>query len=138
YQTTSPSNRRTHDTIVSRAIDENRSELTDYLKLEPPGPGVAPTEARELWRASARIAALDDIDYGEFVGELQLAIDPVIAAYRNRDRLLGDLQARDKSLVASKVCLVTAAEPTEDDGLFYTLLRESGVALRYQGRKGSL
>ncbi len=42
----------------------------------------------ELWRISLRVAALSDIDYGQFVHELKHAVEPVLAAYEYRDRIL--------------------------------------------------
>ncbi|MBN2477399.1 MAG: MMPL family transporter [Pirellulales bacterium] len=36
----------------------------------------------ELWRVSARVWALGDVDYGKFVDELRAQVEPVLAAYR--------------------------------------------------------
>ncbi len=36
----------------------------------------------ELWRVSARVEALGDLDYGEFVSELKKVVEPLLAAYR--------------------------------------------------------
>jgi predicted RND superfamily exporter protein len=38
----------------------------------------------ELWRISLRLAALNDVDYGEFVSEMKTVVEPVLAAYRYR------------------------------------------------------
>ena len=36
----------------------------------------------ELWRITARVAALSDLDYADFVDELKETVEPVLAAYR--------------------------------------------------------
>ena len=36
----------------------------------------------ELWRVSARVAALGDVDYGLFVDDIKEKVEPVLAAYR--------------------------------------------------------
>lgn len=38
--------------------------------------------AVELWRISARVEALSDLDYGQFVEDLRAAVEPVLAEYR--------------------------------------------------------
>ncbi len=40
------------------------------------------TRGIELWRISARVEALSDIDYGQFVDELRATVDPILAEYR--------------------------------------------------------
>ncbi len=138
YDSASPANRRTYENIVSRAIEENRSELTDYLRSQPAPPGEPASQSTELWRISARITALGDIDYGEFVANLQRAIAPVLTAYHRRDVLVATLNDRGATLAGSRIAFVTSAKPTEEDGLFYTLLREAGVDAFIAGQKGRL
>ena len=36
----------------------------------------------ELWRISARVQALGDLDYGQFVNDIRARVEPVLAAYR--------------------------------------------------------
>jgi hypothetical protein len=50
---------------VARAIDDWRT-----------------AHGEELWRVSARVQALGDLDYGLFVDELKKRVEPVLAAYR--------------------------------------------------------
>jgi predicted RND superfamily exporter protein len=50
---------------VARAIDQWRS-----------------AHGEELWRVSARVKALGDLDYGLFVDQLKKRVEPVLAAYR--------------------------------------------------------
>ncbi|MGI9456420.1 MAG: MMPL family transporter, partial [Aeoliella sp.] len=138
YETLSPSNRRTHDYVMSRAIDDNRGELSEYLRWEPTREGVSTSDACELWRASARIAALEDIDYGQFVDELRLAVEPVLGVYRQRSRLVAALSERERHLAGARICLVLPAEVSSSDALFAKLLREAGVSLHIDGRQGRL
>lgn len=70
-------------------INAHRQELRDYLTADTdPETG----RKEELWRVSARVAALTDTDYGDFIHDIQAAADPVVAAWRAKiDR---DLQRR--------------------------------------------
>ena len=40
------------------------------------------THGEELWRVSARVEALGDLDYGLFVDDIRNRVEPVLAAYR--------------------------------------------------------
>lgn len=133
----SSSNRRTHDYVVSEAIDENRDTLHEFLtweKLDPPDLD----SQRELWRASARVAALDDIDYGEFVRDLRNTVEPVLDAYRARSKLVEQLGQQEKQLVGARVVLVVPKEFTAEDVLLAELLREAGIETVANGRRGKL
>jgi predicted RND superfamily exporter protein len=62
---------------------------TDYIRIDP-------KDDAELWRISLRLGALGDVDYGSFVSDLRTAVEPVMAAYHDRDRILGAInEARD-------------------------------------------
>lgn len=71
---------------LSASLDE--LESTDCFRREQGGP----RDGSELWRISLRVAALSDVDYGQFVGDLRLAVTPVIDAYRARSLILDRLQ----------------------------------------------
>lgn len=64
-------------------------EQTDCYRVEKNGP----RDGSELWRISLRVGALSDVDYGQFVGDLRLAVTPVLDAYRARGMILERLQA---------------------------------------------
>lgn len=49
---------------------------------------------RELWRVSIRLAALSDVDYGQFVNDLKSVVEPIMTAYRQRTKILKSLQAK--------------------------------------------
>ena len=42
----------------------------------------------ELWRVSLRLAALDDIDFGDFVQQVQRVVEPIMLAYESRQFIL--------------------------------------------------
>ena len=63
--------RRTWITLLNRS----REDLSDYLCSE---------ENEELWRVSARVGALNDLDYGEFIYDIRRQVEPVLADYRAR------------------------------------------------------
>ncbi len=44
----------------------------------------------ELWRVSARVWALTDMDYAEFVDELKAVVEPALAGYLAEKNLQGD------------------------------------------------
>ncbi len=56
-------------------LDRHREDLSDYLHSE---------KTEELWRVSARVGALTDLDYGEFIHDIRRQVDPVLAEYRAR------------------------------------------------------
>jgi predicted RND superfamily exporter protein len=138
YDSESLSNRRTHDYIVSQAIDDNREALREFLRWEKSDDKVSIDRPRELWRATARVAALADVDYGQFVDELRVNIEPVLAAYRGRSQLVAALAAAEKQLEGARLVLLVPTEFTSNDVLFADLLREAGVENPVGGRRGKL
>ncbi|QDT07829.1 MMPL family protein [Rubripirellula lacrimiformis] len=75
----------------------------DYLKLEKEGD----YSGSELWRISLRVAALSDVDYGEFISTLRTAVEPVLRAYETRDELMKQIAADP---VDQKFVLVVGAK----------------------------
>ena len=56
-------------------LQRHRQDLRDYWSEE---------NNCELWRVSARVKALTDLDYGIFVNDIRQAVEPVLAKYRAR------------------------------------------------------
>ena len=56
-------------------LEAQRKRLIDthYLKETPDG---------ELWRVSARVEALNSLDYGDFISALKTRVEPVVDRYR--------------------------------------------------------
>ena len=68
---------------------------------------------REMWRISIRLAALSDVDYGEFIGDLKAVIEPIMTAYRFRKDILTaiyDANEDSETLTDTKV-LVLGPDP---------------------------
>jgi hypothetical protein len=78
---------------------------TDYVRTDT---------RNELWRISERLGALNDVDYGEFVHEQKVAVEPVLTAYRYRDKILRAIVAsKDGGGVArSKLGFLGSPDPT--------------------------
>lgn len=67
--------RRARDRVLSNRLEDHRDEFAEYL-------GYDEETNEELWRVSARVWALTDLDYGLFVDDLRAKVEPVLAAYR--------------------------------------------------------
>ena len=67
----------------------NRTALSeqDYFRVDK-------NSQEELWRISLRLAALNNVDYGQFVGELKTVVEPCLAAYRYRRKILEAIHER--------------------------------------------
>ncbi|MCA9237843.1 MAG: MMPL family transporter [Planctomycetales bacterium] len=127
------------DYITNNTLRDNRSHLLagDYLRMERVKGSETQLTGRELWRISARVAALEDsrgngIDYGKFVHELQAEVDPVLLAYEQRDELVRDLHDVGKQLAGGRLIVLyrgeTADAKLDDDspeGILASLLRAS-------------
>ncbi len=72
---------------MSRSLEDHRDEFlrTDYLRTDR-------QDESELWRISLRLGALNNVDYGRFVGDLKQAVEPVLQAYRFRQEVLQAIQ----------------------------------------------
>lgn len=59
-------------------LEDHRDEYldSDFVALEPDG--------TELWRISARVGALNDVDYGVFKEEIRARVEPVLKQERER------------------------------------------------------
>ncbi|MEQ8847359.1 MMPL family transporter [Botrimarina sp.] len=108
----SASARRAAEYTTSQLLQQSRDSLLDYLRLEHNEQG-EPT-GRELWRVSARVTALGDIDYGRFVQSLKKEVEPVLDAYRLRDRLAARLAEQGLALDRADVCLLIDEAGAED------------------------
>ena len=80
---------------------------------------------REMWRVSIRLAALSDVDYGEFIGDLKSVVEPILTAYRYRTKVLDTLQKRlgEKSMSESRV-LVLGRDPAHREIDLRKLMKE--------------
>lgn len=106
---TSPTPRR----VAERRLERNYEQLLseDYLKIDR-------GDQSELWRISLRLAALNDVDYGEFVDELKKAVEPILTACRVRGAVLHKIDTlRDGAgYMDSKVLVLGIERPPAGDG----------------------
>ena len=66
---------------------EHKTKLTDVQrKLDN-----AIENGDELWRVSVRLAALNEVDYGEFINDLKTVVEPIMLAYEYRTKILKTL-----------------------------------------------
>ncbi len=127
---------------VSQGLEETLAELeeTGFFRFEDLPAGEKNSAGRELWRISARVAALGEdsegVDYGDFVYELKKVVDPILVAYQQRDMIVKQLQAQGKELYGSKVCILfrtrdddTEPKASTQEAVLSNLLRRSGVEL---------
>lgn len=56
-------------------LQRHRDQLKDYWQTEG---------NEELWRVSARVKALTDLDYGDFVADIRRVVEPILDQYRGR------------------------------------------------------
>jgi hypothetical protein len=70
----------------------------DYLRVEKSGPFAG----SELWRISLRVAALSDVDYGQFIATLRESTEPIMRAYETRDILLKSLSVNEDNQLSGK------------------------------------
>ncbi len=134
---------RSTDYAKNKSLEESRAELLDtgYLRIEKIAEGADPSTGRELWRLSARVAALGEdsegVDYGIFVKELKRVVDPVLLAYQQRDAILSALHKAEKKLNGSQLCILyrsltddSKLPESSQEFVLRDLLKRSGVEKR--------
>jgi predicted RND superfamily exporter protein len=86
-----------------------RDELlqSDYLARETS----TLAENAELWRISLRLGALNDVDYGQFVGSLRRAVEPIVAAYRCRKAVMDTVVAQEGQQIRGRVLFLGSNKP---------------------------
>ncbi len=100
--------------VTDSEFVENRDKLIeqDYLREEQvdlDGNSLPPAVPKnELWRISLRLAALNNVDYGEFVNELKTVVEPIMSAYRVRNRIIREMQQSlgSESLIKGRVLVL--------------------------------
>ena len=68
---------RTTRDVTNRRLEANREEYLQSDFLDTDG-------STELWRISARVGALNDVDYGVFKEDIRQRVEPVLVAERQR------------------------------------------------------
>lgn len=131
------------DYVKNKSLEEHLDRLLDgdFLRLEHE-PNSSELTGRELWRVSARVAALsggaddthlaagavaglllapvadhrndDGVDYGQFVAELEWAVDPVLWAYAQRDKIVQELHEQDDRLEGARLMMLYRSNDDSD------------------------
>lgn len=92
--------------VTNKRLEQHRG---DYLKEDY----LAEENGQELWRISARVAALKDVDYGQFVNDIRACVEQVIGDSQQQ-------QARGLHTVyTGLVPLVYKAQRSLLDGLLF-------------------
>jgi len=94
----------------SRQLEESRQAFVDadFLRNDP-------HDDAELWRISLRLAAFSDIDFGEFVQQIKMVLEPMLSAYEYREPILRHLVANQPEDKVKSVYLVGfSSGPRED------------------------
>ena len=107
------SGERARSKILEKACNE-KTELKQYIQTDK-------ENNEELWRISARVEALGDLDYGKFVSDIEKQVNPVIKAYE--DEGVKGLKVTYTGLVP----LVYKAQTELLSGLFKSLLMAFGL-----------
>ncbi len=71
-----------HRKILNRKLENSYESLINsgYVAIDE-------ANGHELWRISLRVAAFEDVNYGEFTDALKLAVDPIVDRFADsRDR----------------------------------------------------
>jgi uncharacterized protein len=99
--------------VLDARLTKSRQELSDagFLKVD--------AEGSELWRISLRVAAFRDVDYGQFVKDLEKITQPLLRAYKTRADVLRNLtrNAPTSSPSGKQVLLWSYCDPTQSDQL---------------------
>ena len=94
--------------VRNNKLEEHRDRILegDYLKEK---------DGREMWRISARVSALKNVDYAKFVADIRAKVEPVLDEVR---QTLGDAEAADlEATYTGLVPLVYKAQNSLLDGL---------------------
>lgn len=62
---------------LNRVLEQNRDKYEESDFLDKDGDN-------DLWRISARVGALNDVDYGDFKNDIRARVEPVLKAWREK------------------------------------------------------
>ena len=95
----------------SNSLSTKRNQMVeqDYLAIDP-------NDESELWRISIRLAALNDVDYGEFIDDIKTVVEPIMLAYDKRTELLQAIQSQmGEASIKQGNILVIGMDPNPSD-----------------------
>jgi predicted RND superfamily exporter protein len=76
---------RSREAAINKALLRHRDEFLhgDYLREQVVRDDSGIEKVEELWRISARVSALKNVDYAAFITDLKKAVTPVVDTYRD-------------------------------------------------------
>jgi len=100
---------RTARSVRNKKLLEHREQIMegDYLKEK---------DGVEMWRISARVSALKDVDYAKFVSEIRGVVDPIVedAQTKSEARMANAAEAADDVEEETKTSTKELAKENED------------------------
>jgi predicted RND superfamily exporter protein len=101
---------RMNRSVTNRRLEAHREDYFESDFLDTDGD-------TELWRVSARVGALNDVDYGEFKEDIRRRVEPVIVAERKRliKEAAKDMAQAPRRGDPLEVRTAAVAQPTNDD-----------------------
>ena len=88
-----PQNKQGTSSVIRRSVTESKLAASYDALLASGYLRIDPVDQSELWRVSIRVAAFQDVDYGQFSNTLQEDVEPLFEAHRLRRRILRELTA---------------------------------------------
>ena len=109
-----------HRKLLDAKLSRSKQELSEagFLRIDE-------ENGTELWRISLRVAAFRDVDYGQFVKELEQITQPLLDAYRARAEILSNLSrlAPDGAFAGKRVLLWSCIhEPQSEQAAHHAFL----------------
>ncbi len=120
----------------SKRLEQHRQEFIDGDFLDMDG-------EQELWRISARVGALNDVDYGEFKTEIRDRVEPVLQAQREmlakaaRKKQAAEQQAEDGPNKKNAE-MAAAGTPEHADDMGITAIYTGLVPVVYKAQREML
>lgn len=109
----------------SNSLSNKRAEIADqdYLSIDADG--------NELWRISIRLAALNDVDYGEFIDDIKTVVEPIMMAYEKRTELLDSMQVGlgESSLTRGKILVLGRGPLPQEDFAPRDVIEEGSLSV---------
>jgi predicted RND superfamily exporter protein len=117
--------------VTNKRLEANREEYlaSDFLSTQG---------ETELWRISARVGALNDVDYGEFKDEIRKRVDPILAAERLRLEKQVARRAETQDANAPPIQTVAAVRSDGKDDMGISAVYTGLVPVVYKAQREML
>lgn len=122
--------RRTNRSVTNKRLEAHADEYFASDFLDHDG-------ETELWRVSARVGALNDVDYGMFKDDIRARVEPVIVAERARLAKAATKRAA-KAAQSGEVKTAAASTPELGDDMGITAVYTGLVPVVYKAQREML